>query len=39
LVIFGRRRDAEEEILWADGDARVDEAPEESFSASDTPAY
>jgi hypothetical protein len=30
---------AEEEILWDDGDARVDETSEESFPASDPPAY
>jgi len=30
---------AEEEILRAEGDARVDEAAEESFPASDPPAY
>ena len=31
--------EAEEEILWAEGDARIDEASEESFPASDAPAY
>jgi hypothetical protein len=30
---------AKEEILWAEGDARVDEASEESCPASDPPAY
>jgi hypothetical protein len=30
---------AKEEILWAEGDARVEEASEESFPASDAPAY
>ena len=30
---------AKEEILWAEGDARVNEASEESFPASDSPAY
>jgi hypothetical protein len=30
---------AKKEILWAEGDARVEEASEESFPASDPPAY
>jgi Protein of unknown function (DUF2934) len=30
---------AKEEILWAEADARVDEASDESFPASDAPAY
>ena len=32
------RLQTEEEILWAKRDARVDEASEESFPASDPPA-
>lgn len=30
---------AEKEILWNENDARVEEASEESFPSSDSPAY